>query len=217
MRKALIIFFALSCICLTASAHVIPYDLEKLHGGNVFWKYVFTGFRHIIPLGFDHILFILCVFFLSTDIKQIVMQASMFTLAHSITLGFAAYGIINPSPAVVEPVIALSIVMLAIENIYSRKVRPWRMLLIFLFGLVHGMGFAGALSTLGLPDYAFGEALLSFNIGVELGQLSIILFMYLIVMKTFSGKEWYRRKIIVPSSLVIMCIASVWTIQRTFF
>ena len=140
----------------------------------------------------------------------------MFTLAHSITLGLPAYGVINPSPAVVEPIIALSI-LLALENIYATKVRPWRMMMIFLFGLVHGMGFTGALSGLGMPKNAFAEALISFNMGVEVGQLTIIFFMYLLVTKFFSGKLWYHKRIVVPASLVIASVAAYWTIQRTFF
>jgi hypothetical protein len=188
-----------------------------MNNGQVFWKYLGLGFQHIIPLGFDHILFILCIFFLNTNIKQIILQASMFTLAHSVTLGLAASGIINPSPAFVEPVIAASIVMLALENIYSTKVRPWRMVMVFLFGLVHGMGFAGALARLGMPEYAFTEALVSFNIGVEFGQLSIIVAMYFLVAKVFSQKLWYRKIIVVPACTSIAFIAFYWTIERIFF
>ena len=216
MKKKLVIFLILFCVCSAASAHIIPYELDRQDTGHVFWKYTWLGYTHILPKGFDHILFILCIFFLNTNIKQIILQASMFTLAHSITLGLAAYGIISPSASVVEPLIALSIVFLAIENIYSSKVRPWRMLMVFLFGMVHGMGFAGALSELGLPKNAFAEALLSFNLGVELGQLSIIVFMYLFVAKIFSGRIWYRRYIVLPSSLLIASVAMFWTIQRVF-
>src|ERR1700685_382610 len=78
------------------SAHVINYELQKMSGNTVFWKYTLIGFQHIIPLGFDHILFITCVFFLNSNIRQVIIQASMFTLAHSITLGLAMYGIIKP-------------------------------------------------------------------------------------------------------------------------
>src|ERR1700760_3160999 len=97
-------------------AHVINYELDKMSTDTVFWKYILIGFEHIIPLGFDHILFITCVFFLNTNLKQVIIQASMFTLAHSITLGLAMYGIIKPPANVIEPLIALSIVFLAIEN-----------------------------------------------------------------------------------------------------
>lgn len=198
-------------------AHTINYELDKMSGTTVFWKYMLTGFEHIIPLGFDHILFITCVFFLNANIKKVIAQASMFTLAHSITLGLAMYGIIRPPANIIEPIIALSIVFLAIENIISDKVKPWRLVMVFLFGMVHGMGFAGALSELGMPQYAFATALISFNVGVELGQLAIILFLYFFVARVYSSKQWYRKVIVVPVSVVIAIVATYWTVERIFF
>ena len=200
-----------------SSAHVINYELDKMSGNVVFWKYVAIGFEHIVPLGYDHILFITCVFFLNSNIKKVIVQASMFTLAHSITLGLAMYGIIRPQANIIEPLIALSIVFLAIENIVSDKVKPWRLVMVFLFGMVHGMGFAGALSQMGMPQYAFATALIIFNVGVELGQLAIILLLYFLVAKIFSGKIWYRRGIVIPVSSVIALVAAWWTIERIFF
>ena len=138
----------------------------------------------------------------------------MFTLAHTITLGLSMYGIINPPGEIIEPIIALSIVFLAIENVYSDKVKPWRLMMVFIFGLVHGMGFAGALSDLGMPDYAFATALISFNVGVELGQMAIILTMYFLVSRRFSSMNWYRSKLVIPVCLVIAVIAGYWTIER---
>jgi len=208
------LFFSLVLIAYAANAHVIKYELDRMDNTQVVLKYLQLGFTHIIPFGFDHVLFILCVFFLNADIKKIVMQATMFTLAHSITLGLAAYGIIKPPVNIIEPLIALSIVFLALENIFSDKVKPWRMVMVFLFGLVHGMGFAGALADLGLPKYAFFKALISFNVGVELGQLSIILFMYFVVAKAFSSKTWYRTKLVIPASVIIALVAAYWTVER---
>jgi hypothetical protein len=217
--KYLVAFFVLLISTLPAQAHVVAYELDKAPdaGYIVFWKYIVTGFQHIIPMGLDHILFILCVFFLNTNIKKIILQASMFTLAHSITLGLAMYGVIKPAAYIVEPLIAFSIVFLALENIWSDKVKPWRMVMVFLFGMVHGMGFAGALSEMGMPQNAFVTALVAFNIGVEIGQLCIILLMYCCVAKIFSGKLWYRKRIVIPSSLAIALIAGYWTIERIFF
>lgn len=197
-------------------AHTINYTLDKMNEGEVFWQYLREGFLHIIPLGLDHILFILCVFFLNTNLKKIVLQASMFTLAHTITLGFSMYGIINPPGGIVEPIIALSIVFLAVENIYAQQVKPWRLIMVFIFGLVHGMGFAGALNDLGMPSYAFSTALISFNIGVELGQLSIIFVMYFLVSRQFSKAVWYRSKLVIPTCMVIAAIAGYWTLERFF-
>ena len=218
MKKKILLSILFITAAVSLQAHTINYvlDEDKLSNGEVFLNYLKLGYTHILPLGLDHILFILCVFFLNTNLKKIIMQASMFTLAHSITLGLAMYGIINPPGNIVEPLIALSIVFLAIENIFSTNVKPWRLVMVFLFGLVHGMGFAGALNGLGMPDYAFATALVSFNVGVELGQLSIILFMYFLVSRNFSKTIWYRSKLVVPASILIACIAGWWTIERIF-
>ncbi|MFI5172257.1 MAG: HupE/UreJ family protein [Chitinophagales bacterium] len=213
--KKIFISTCLSLISVvSAYGHTINYTLNKKSDGQVFWQYLLEGYKHILPLGLDHILFILCVFFLNTNLKKIILQASMFTLAHTITLGLSMYGIINPPGNIIEPLIALSIVFLAIENMYSDKVKPWRMVMVFLFGLVHGMGFAGALNDLGMPDYAFATALISFNLGVEFGQLSIILFMYFIVSRNFSATSWYRPKLVIPASVIIAVVAGYWTIER---
>ncbi len=215
--KRIIFLVVMLLIAFTGHAHVIKYELDKVSHASVFWDYLVIGFEHIIPMGLDHILFILCVFFLNTNLKQIILQASMFTVAHSITLGLAMYEVIIPPANIVEPLIALSIVFLAIENIFQKKVKPWRMVMVFLFGLIHGMGFAGALSDFGIPQQAFATALISFNVGVELGQLAIILFMYVFVNRMFSAKSWYRPRLVIPVSLLIALIAGYWTVERIFF
>ena len=110
------------------------------------FTYFQLGFSHVIPLGFDHILFILTLFFLSSNIKTLLIQCSVFTLAHSLSLGLAALGLIIPNATIVEPLIALSILFTAIENIVHDKINPWRLVLIFGFGLIHGLGFAKALN-----------------------------------------------------------------------
>ena len=190
MKKKIFLLLLLMFMVVYAQAHVINYELNKMDDSNVIWKYLVLGFEHIIPKGFDHILFILCVFFLNTNIKQVILQASMFTLAHSITLGLSIYNIIEPPANIVEPLIAFSILLLALENIFFSKVKPWRLVMVFIFGLVHGMGFAGVLSQLGMPEYAFATALISFNVGVEIGQLTIITLMYFFVSRLFSKKPW---------------------------
>jgi hypothetical protein len=216
MKNRILVFFTLLFSALVSQAHTINYTLDKKSDGAVFGQYLSEGFLHIIPLGLDHILFILCVFFLNTNLKQIILQASMFTLAHTITLGLSMYGIINAPAQIIEPIIALSIVFLAIENMYSDKVKPWRLIVVFIFGLVHGMGFAGALNDLGMPEYAFATALISFNIGVEIGQLAIILTMYFLVSRQFGKTIWYRSKLVIPTCMVIAAIAGYWTLERIF-
>ena len=121
---------------------------------------------------------------------------------------------INIPSSVVEPIIALSIVFIGIENIVTKSLKPWRITIIFLFGLIHGLGFAGALKELGLPQNQFLNALISFNAGVELGQISVVLIAYSAVGFWFKSKQWYRKRIVVPGSLIIAFIASYWTIQR---
>lgn len=215
--KYFLTILVLVCSSVIATAHTINYQLDKMDDGEVVTKYLFAGFEHIIPLGLDHILFILCIFFLTPKLKQLIIQASMFTLAHTITLGLAMYGVINPPLDIIEPLIAFSIVLLALENIFFNKVNPYRIVIIFLFGLIHGMGFAGALGEYGMPKYAFASALVSFNIGVELGQLTIIFIMYLLVAKPFAHKSWYKKAIVIPVNIIIALIASYWTIERIFF
>lgn len=216
MKKGLLLLL-LVLTAAPAIAHVIDYNPDELPKTQVFWNYLGMGYQHIIPEGFDHILFILCIFFLNTDLKKIVAQETMFTIAHSLTLGLAMYGVIRPPANIIEPLIALSIVFLAIENILSNKVKPWRFVMVFLFGLVHGMGFAASIAGVGMPQYAFAEALIAFNVGVELGQLTIIVLMYVFVAKIFSKQIWYRPRIVIPSSVIIALIAAYWTIERIFF
>jgi hypothetical protein len=199
------------------AAHVDNPALENLSRTDIFFVYLQLGFTHIIPLGFDHILFILSLFLLSPKLKTIVWQATAFTVAHSITLGLAMYNVISAPPHIVEPIIALSIAFVAIENIISEKLRPGRILIVFVFGLIHGLGFAGVLKDLGLPQRDYLNALVSFNIGVELGQLSIILGAWFLFAKWFRHKSWYRTRIVNPLSALIAVIALYWTIQRAFF
>lgn len=217
IRKALLLCTVLLCAAMPALAHVIDYNPDELPKTEVFRNYLYMGYEHIIPQGFDHILFILCIFFLNTQLRKIILQATMFTIAHSITLGLAMYGVIKPPANIIEPLIALSIVFLAVENIFSDQVKPWRIVMVFLFGLVHGMGFAASIAGVGMPQYAFAEALIAFNVGVELGQLTIIVLMYFLVAKLFARKPWYRRRIVIPASVIIALVAAYWTVERIFF
>jgi hypothetical protein len=199
-----------------ASAHTINYELAAMSQGEVWWMYLQLGFTHILPLGLDHILFVLSIFFLSPRLSTIIWQATAFTVAHSITLGLAMYGYIKPLPAVVEPIIALSIFFVAAENILVRELRPSRLAVVFAFGLIHGMGFAGVLSELGLPPSDYLVALLSFNVGVELGQIAVILLAYFLLGRWFADKSWYRSWVVTPISAFIALVALFWTIERTF-
>jgi hypothetical protein len=198
-------------------AHVIVQELDKLSGTDVAWVYLKLGYNHILPLGLDHILFVLSLFMLSPKLKPLLWQATAFTIAHSITLGLAMYHVISPPANIVEPLIALSILYVSLENIFSPRLKASRVGIVFLFGLVHGMGFAGALGKLGLPQEAYLQSLVMFNVGVEFGQLTIILSAYFLLGKWFGDKPYYRRLIVIPISAIIAIISFVWTVQRILF
>jgi len=182
--------------------------------GEVARQYFGLGYTHILPKGLDHILFVLGIFLLSARWRSILLQVSTFTLAHSITLGLTMYGIVSLPAKVVEPMIALSIAYVAIENLVTSELKPWRLALVFSFGLLHGMGFAGVLRDLGLPRSQFLTALLTFNAGVEAGQLSVIALAFLAVAYWRTNRATYRRFIIQPASLAIACAGLYWTIAR---
>jgi hypothetical protein len=200
-----------------AAAHVLDVDVSKLSRTDIISTYLKLGYTHILPLGLDHILFVLSIFFLEPRLKPVLWQATAFTVAHSITLGLAMYGLISPPASIVEPVIALSILFVAIENIVADKLNPWRVVIVFGFGLIHGMGFASVLTGLGLPRSMFVESLVSFNVGVELGQVTVILLAWLLVGRWFADKPWYKQRVVVPVSVVIGLVAAYWTVERVFF
>ncbi|MEO0018262.1 MAG: hypothetical protein RLZZ522_1545 [Verrucomicrobiota bacterium] len=177
------------------------------------WRYLHLGFIHILPRGTDHILFVLGLFLLGSRLRPLLWQVTAFTVAHSITLALAMYGVIRLSPQIVEPLIALSIAFVALENVFTAKLHRWRLVVVFGFGLIHGMGFAGVLMGLGLPRAEFVTALVTFNIGVELGQLAVIV-LALVAVGWWRERPWYRRAVVVPVSGVIAAIGIFWTIQR---
>ena len=187
---------------------------------KTFWQtaleYVGLGYTHILPFGLDHILFVLGLYLLSLNVRPLLYQVTAFTVAHTVTLALGLYGVIQVSPAVVEPLIALSIVYVAVENIVTRKLTPWRPFVVFGFGLLHGLGFAGVLRDIGLPRDDFLTGLVSFNVGVELGQLSVITLAWLATGLWFGAKIWYRRRIVYPGSAAIALVGLYWTVQRIF-
>ena len=217
VRAGLLLLAALLILPQLAAAHALNTDLSKLSRTDIIWTYVQLGYTHILPLGLDHILFVLSLYILEPRLKPVLWQATAFTVAHSITLGLAMYGVIHPPTSIVEPVIALSILFVAIENIVTDRINPWRLAVVFGFGLIHGMGFASALTSLGLPRRMFLESLIAFNMGVELGQVSVIVLAWALVGRWAADKAWYRRRVLIPTSVVIGLIATYWTVERVFF
>lgn len=179
--------------------------------------YIIVGFEHIIPLGLDHILFILGIFLTARGLKTLILQATVFTLAHSLTLILAAVGMIYAPAEVVEPIIALSIAALGAEAFFKKDpaATRWRYLLIFIFGLLHGMGFASQFVELGVPTSSLILALVSFNVGVELGQLAI-LFAAWILLDFFRDRAWYFPFIQRPLAALITLTGLYWTVERIF-
>lgn len=181
---------------------------------EVAWQYLKLGYTHILPKGLDHILFVLGICLLNARVWSIVAQVTAFTVAHSITLGLTIYGFVSLSPSIVEPLIALSIVYVAVENVITSELKPWRVAVVFLFGLLHGMGFAGVLSGLGLPRSEFFTALVTFNLGVELGQLTVIAMAVLLFAQWYRQRTWYRPYVVIPVSMLIALTGLYWTVQR---
>ena len=207
-------------------------------------EYVGIGFTHILPLGADHILFILGLYLFGNRWRPLCWQVSVFTLAHSLTLGLGLAGFIRLPAAIVEPLIAASIVYVAIENIgWHTLLRPvvgkipdqvqhalpttWytpptnhtlalprhRLGVVFGFGLLHGLGFAAMLQTFQMPPEAFYSALLGFNLGVELGQLAVLVIAFALT-GWLRNHQYYRRWVVVPGSVGIALIGLFWMVER---
>jgi HupE / UreJ protein len=210
------IIFCITVMLLSAKlyAHTINYAMEKAPAQQVLWFYFKMGYMHILPLGLDHILFVVALCLISTNIKTIIWQATAFTVAHSVTLALSMKNIIVAPPQIVEPIIALSIVLVAVENFIFTSLKPWRIIIVFLFGLIHGMGFASALNEIGLPRNKFFTSVLSFNAGVEMGQITIIAAMFALLIFPFRNKPWYRKAVVYPLSAIIGLIAAYWAIER---
>ncbi|MES1218615.1 MAG: HupE/UreJ family protein [Bacteroidota bacterium] len=159
-------------------AHVVVQELSNMSPNAAAAVYLRMGYTHVLPLGFDHILFILSLLLLSTRLKPLLWQATAFTVAHSLSLALAMYNIVNVPSSVIEPLISFSICLVALENIFFPKLRPSRIVIVFIFGLVHGLGFAEALTSIGLSKSNYLFALLFFNVGVELAQVTVIVVGY---------------------------------------
>lgn len=181
---------------------------------EVIASYIVIGFEHIVPKGLDHILFILGLFLLSTHWRPLFWQVTMFTVAHTITLGLAMNDIIALPANIVEPLIALSIAYVGVENIFAKQLVKSRLILVFLFGLLHGLGFASVLIDFGMPQNDFAVALISFNVGVELGQLAVISTAFVILRLSFKNPSFYRKIVMVPGSLMIAIIGLYWFLER---
>ena len=197
-------------------------------------SYIVIGFEHIVPKGLDHILFILGLFLLANHWRPLLWQVTMFTVAHTITLALAMNHLVELPATVVEPLIALSIAYVGIENLYAKKLHKSRLVLVFIFGLLHGLGFASVLTDFGMPKNDFTVALISFNVGVELGQIAVISAAFIAVFIVAGSCFWsvfkrqrfnlflfdsnvqqiYRKVVVQPGSILIALIGLYWFIER---
>lgn len=199
-------------------------------GWQAFGSYIPVGFDHIWPQGLDHILFVLGLFLLSTHLAPLLWQVSAFTLAHTVTLALGALGLVNVPGSIVEPLIAASIVYVAVENIFSTGLSRWRPVVIFGFGLLHGLGFASVLGDFGLPADQFIPALIGFNVGVEVGQLTVIALAAALLWLAIGAARVARlngleeevrehdvmfRAVSITGSLIIAIIGAYWVVERT--
>jgi hypothetical protein len=199
-------------------------------GWQAFGSYIPVGFDHIWPQGLDHILFVLGLFLLSTHLAPLWWQVSAFTLAHTVTLALGALGLVNVPGSIVEPLIAASIVYVAVENIFSTGLSRWRPVVIFGFGLLHGLGFASVLGDFGLPADQFIPALIGFNVGVEVGQLTVIALAAALLWLAIGAARVARlngleeevrehdvmfRAVSITGSLIIAIIGAYWVVERT--
>jgi hypothetical protein len=189
---------------------------RKEDARSTFYSFTRQGFVHVLPLGLDHILFVLGLFFLSRKWKPILYQVSVFTVAHTITLGLATLELISAPSHVVEPIIAASIAVVALENIFFPNYRHSRLFIVFFFGLIHGLGFAGALSAFDLDPTSLVIGLLGFNVGVEFGQLAVITIVFFLTF-WLKDETKYRKIAVVPCSILIALMGIYWTIERIFF
>lgn len=174
--------------------------------------YVRLGIEHILG-GADHLLFLLGVALLPATLRSLLLSVTAFTVSHSLTLALATLGIVRVNPASVEPLIALSVAYVAVENWFAKDARRrWR--LTFAFGLVHGLGFAGALRDVGIPQDRVPVALACFNIGVELGQLLVVLALWVVVSR-IQWRSWYRPRVLATASIGLFVAGAFWSVERT--
>jgi len=179
-------------------------------------KFVASGVHHIL-IGPDHLLFLIGLLLLGGSIRQLVLVVSAFTAAHSVTLSLAALSIFSPSPRLVEPAIALSIIYVGADNLTVRDGRDVRGWIAFAFGLVHGFGFASVLREMDLPPRALGWSLFSFNVGVEIGQLIVVLTVASLFAAVRAKSEVAGRRLAFAGSIVVILAGAFWFIERVFF
>ncbi len=200
---------------LTGDDNQFVFDLKDLQTPTSFGQFLSLGIKHIIT-GYDHLLFLLALLLVVTRFGEIAKIITFFTIAHSITLSLVALNIISVPSFLVEPIIAVSIIYVGLENVLKTEQKK-RWLIAYIFGLVHGLGFASVLHEIGIgTGTAIIMPLLSFNLGVEIGQFAIVLLVLPILW--YLQKQTFYAKRLVPICSILIAVAGIyWLIERTFF
>lgn len=177
--------------------------------------WILSGYHHVLPTGFDHILFILGMFLLVPKWKSLVEQSLLFTLAHSFTLALSVYGLANVPMNFVNIMVAVSIAWIGVENLLIRTISKQRYILVFTFGLIHGLGFASGLreKLSGIPQSKLIMPLIGFNVGVELAQITVLIAAFIILLPMNPWKNAVRTY----GSIFVAICGFAWVIQRVFF
>ena len=179
-------------------------------------KFVPAGIHHIL-IGPDHLLFLVGLLLLGGTIRQLAVVVTAFTVAHSITLSLAALNLVSPPARIIEPAIALSIVYVGADNLLVREGRDVRAWIAFAFGFIHGFGFASVLREMELPARALGWSLFSFNLGVEIGQLFVVIAVASALTALRARSEAAGQRLAFAGSLVVIAAGTFWFVQRVFF
>jgi len=197
--------------------YVAEYNTGSAQGTfAVIRKFIPEGIHHIL-IGPDHILFLIGLLLNGGSVRRLLMVVTSFTVAHSITLALAALQIVSPPARVIEPAIALSIIYVGVDNLLVKDGRDVRAWIAFGFGFIHGFGFANSLREMDLPRRALGWSLFSFNFGVEIGQLIVVLFVALLLGSIRTRSAIAGRYVAIGGSTVVIAAGAVWFIQRVFF
>ena len=179
-------------------------------------RFVPSGIHHIL-IGPDHLLFLVGLLLLGGTVRRLLLVVTAFTLAHSITLSLAALNILVPPARLIEPAIALSIVYVGADNLMVRGGRDVRGWIAFAFGFIHGFGFANVLREMDLPRQALGWSLFSFNLGVEIGQVVVVVIVASALLALRARSEWASRRLAVIGSIAVIGAGAYWFVQRVFF
>lgn len=182
----------------------------------VIGTFVPSGIHHIL-IGPDHLLFLLGLMLFAGSWMQLIRIVTAFTIGHSITLTLAALNLVTPPATLIEPVIALTIVVIGVDNLMRGEGKDLRAWAAFAFGLIHGFGFANVLREFGLPQYALGWSLFSFNVGVEIGQLCVVVPLALALRSLWKRNDFIAKRMAVAGSVVVIAAGGYWFIERTFF